>query len=616
MKKLLLCVFTMSLSFAVSAQNSRVRKPLSGTNVDRAIKIVKPGEGKVDLTVKPNYTVAAGHKVAMTETLIGRTSYDLQSNYGATGNRVKDWADGTIAAVWTQSAGATGYPDRGTGYNYSSNSGASWMAVPLARIESVRTGFPNIFGSTQNEEGIANHAKTTANAYSVLRSVKGTGSWTESDLPYPSAVPSTWPRATCGGANGRTIHVIANTGTAGNGQAEEIFYWRSPDFGVTWDITEFKIPQVDSNNIIDATADGYDIDSRGNTVAFVCGGFANDLLLIKSTDNGSTWTKRIIYQFPAPGPGGFGTPYNDIIQISDIDGDLVADTCDAADSGPSLVIDANGLVHVWCGATRILQETPGTPNYFPATDGLFYWNENYPDNDLFNHPVAFINDLNTNGVIDLQAADPGIYQCSLTGMPGGGVCSTGKLFVVFTSLVEGTTNGADQTYRDVFYSWSDDGGTTWAQDIDLTNTDFEEEAFTTMAKNIDSKMEFIFHRDSEPGTSLGADADPVTEADVIYFEQTINCSVGIEQNSAVLSSISVYPNPALDIVNVLYNVEKAGIININIVDVLGQTVSHFENRAEAGSNTLTLNLDKLSAGVYSVNTIIGGNTYINKIIKK
>lgn len=605
MKKLLLSTIALSLCFAVSAQNAKTKRlPITGAPVNKAVPVRKAILPETSFYLNPNPVVApVQSRVAWSEVQLGTSTYDLQANYGGCGNRVKTWSDNTISAVWTYSADLAGtYPDRGTGYNY--YNGSTWGPNPSSRIESVRTGFPNITGSNINEEAVICHQP---NAYSVVRPAKGTGSWTEAALPYPSAIASTWNRITCGGANGRTLHVIGNTGAAGGGQLEEIFYWRSPDFGATWDIVEYKIPVLDSNNVIDPTADGYDIDARGDVIAIVAGGFANDLILAKSTDNGTTWTKRVIYAFPIP--------LYDNVSITDIDGDGVADTCDAADSGPSVVIDNNNQAHVWCGATRILNDA-GTVNYFPATDGLFYWNESYPDGDLMNHLVDQIKDLNSNGTIDLLANDPGAYQCSLTGMPSGGVCGTGKLFVVYTSLVEGTSNGADQTYRDVFYSESTDGGNTWlANSINLTMSDFDEEAFTNMNNNIDGRLDVIFYRDGEPGTSLGADADPITTGFTMYASHVVDCSVGISENIKTSEGVSFYPNPASDFTRMNISLNNAALVKVEIVNLLGATVSSLQNNLPAGDNSLTLDVSKLQNGVYNIKTTVGINVFTNTIVK-
>ncbi|MFI5220196.1 MAG: T9SS type A sorting domain-containing protein [Bacteroidia bacterium] len=605
MRKLLLSSFALCMCFAVTAQNARTKTPLVGVNVNKAVKISKPVDNPVNLRLEEHQSARAGHNAVQGEFNIGNSTYDLQSNYGGTGNRVRRWSDGTISAIWTFSAEFGTYSDRGTGYNY--YDGTSWGPLPTARQESVRTGFPNLIGSSTNGEGIICHQP---NIYGALRSSKGSGAYTEASLPFPSAIAATWPRATCGGANGQTIHAIANNNTAQNGQLGELLYWRSPDFGVTWDIQEYKIPHFDATNIIDPGVDAYDMDARGDVIAIVTGGFANDLILAKSTDNGTTWTKRVVYAFPIP--------LYDQVGLTDLDGDGVADTCDAADSSPSVVIDNNNQVHVWCGSTRIINDGTGL-GYFPISDGLYYWNESFPDNTLKNYLVAQCIDVNGNGTIDLLAGDPGIYQTGLTSMASGAVCFGGTLYVVYTSLVEGTTNGAatPQTYRDVYLSTSTDGGLTWSLVGNLTQTDFEEEAFTCQHKRPVDKLDMIYYRDSEPGTSLGQDADPITVGDVWYRDEVvINCSVGIAENSASVNNISVYPNPASGFVTVNYSMQKAGLVNIDIINVMGAVVSHHENAANAGANKLKLDISKITNGVYTVKTTVGTDVFTNTIVKK
>ena len=68
-----------------------------------------------------------------TETVIGTSTYDLQSN-AAVQNRIIVHDDGTISAGWTMSTQYnTTYSDRGTGYNFFD--GTSWGAAPTIRLE-------------------------------------------------------------------------------------------------------------------------------------------------------------------------------------------------------------------------------------------------------------------------------------------------------------------------------------------------------------------------------------------------------------------------------------------------------------------------------------------------
>jgi len=89
------------------------------------------------------------------ETVIGITTYDLQSN-SAVQNRIMNNGDGTISAVWTYSESFDiAAADRGTGYNFFD--GVAWGSQPTARIEAEKTGWPNIGRTTGGAEVFVCH---------------------------------------------------------------------------------------------------------------------------------------------------------------------------------------------------------------------------------------------------------------------------------------------------------------------------------------------------------------------------------------------------------------------------------------------------------------------------
>lgn len=53
-----------------------------------------------------------------------------------------------------------------------------------------------------------------------------------------------------------------------------------------------QIPGTDSTEYMGFGGDEYSIDARGNTVAIALGSTITDLMLLKSTDAGLTWTKN------------------------------------------------------------------------------------------------------------------------------------------------------------------------------------------------------------------------------------------------------------------------------------------------------------------------------------
>jgi hypothetical protein len=99
-------------------------------------KITMSGDEALShLMVSPNpHTSVSNLKSAPgigTETVIGTSTYDLQSN-ACVQNRILVHDDGTISAGWTMSQQYnTSYPDRGTGYNFFD--GTTWGAQPTDR---------------------------------------------------------------------------------------------------------------------------------------------------------------------------------------------------------------------------------------------------------------------------------------------------------------------------------------------------------------------------------------------------------------------------------------------------------------------------------------------------
>ena len=231
-------------------------------------KITMSGnEALYHLMVNPNphASAVANSKAGATETLIGTSTYDLQSN-GAVQNRIVVHDDGTISAGWTMSQEYnTTYSDRGTGYNFFD--GTSWGAQPTARLESSRGGWPSIIALGNGGECAITHNTANSLINNTSRTNIGTGAWTENTVTPDYLI---WNRSAAGGIDGNTIHMIALTEPSGgtwtglpfNGVSGALLYYRSQDGGITWDITDMQLPGTDSSAQIGMSGDVYAIAAK------------------------------------------------------------------------------------------------------------------------------------------------------------------------------------------------------------------------------------------------------------------------------------------------------------------------------------------------------------------
>ena len=94
------------------------------------------------------------------------------------------------------------------------------------------------------------------------------------------------------------------------------------------------------------------------------------------------------------------------------------------------------------------------------------------------------------------------------------------------------------------------------------------------------------------------------------WEATINCSsLGVEDVSDSFG-ISVYPNPATDVLNI--SSQKTQILSASLTDVVGRKVLSTKIEAQNGQ----INVSHLPKGVYILTLKTKDQTITKKIIKK
>lgn len=83
--------------------------------------------------------------------------------------------------------------------------------------------------------------------------------------------------------------------------------------------------------------------------------------------------------------------------------------------------------------------------------------------------------------------------------------------------------------------------------------------------------------------------------------------VGIEQQSAISNSLSLFPNPASSVLNIELNLSEDQKADIKIINSLGQQVNALTNmQGVQGSNRFKVNVDGLPEGIYFAQVSLDG----------
>ena len=446
---------------------------------------------------KPSNTTVV-NKGILEDPIIMNTKYDNQTN-ASVQNRIYKFEDGTIGAVMTMSAQEATYSDRGTGYNYFN--GTAWGPLPTQRVETQRTGWPSYNPLGAGGELVIAHVSATRGLIINKRATKGTGAWTETELLGPSgAAGMLWPRVVTNGPDHSYIHIIYLTSPVANGGAVyegldgALLYNRSLDGGVNWEGWQ-QLPGMTSSEYLAFPADGYAwAEPRGDTLAFTYGDSWMDQVVMKSTDNGATWDKIVIWP----------SPYN-FWAGGDTTGNFYC-----PDGNMALALDKHGKAHLVTGLENANGDDAGAKYWTINQDGLLYWNENmetWPsvlDIDWLDQNGYIIGWCPDTTVVYNPIADFAYWYCSMSSMPTIVADDFDNIFVVWSSI----TNLRDPNnymLRHLIARASTNGGQSWHETLLDVTSDFiqynwNETVFVNAApKSYNDSLYLLFQSDVEAG---------------------------------------------------------------------------------------------------------------------
>jgi hypothetical protein len=544
---------------------------------------------------------------------IGNTWYDTQTyNAGNLMNRVYEHPDGTIGATWMHQA-ASPPPDRGSAYNYFN--GTAWTGQVPHLGSDTRNGHPVYLPWGPNGELIVHYQYILNDSpLKILRrTTKGEGTWEESVLNPPAGNYSlVWHSAVTSGTDHQYLHILALVyDDPYQGQDDALLYYRSPDGGVTWDINGVVIDGLGSSYFPTISGLRYGwAKPVGNTIAFTYGFDHFDGLVFKSTDNGTNWEKIKVYE----------SPY-DPFSMPD-----VSETFGGGDGTSAITIDSQGKVHVAFGRMSWIYDVVSTPPggwyFYPATEGMIYWNESMPMLDSTAVSSYTLENLQAGGnlvgwvvpdtTITLASDQPN-YGVGLTSGPQFGIDADDNMFLAWDALAPQYTNG-QFFFRHVYSNASFDGGASWTGIKDLTG-DFlffmSECVYPAIAPVVDQKVNLVFQEDFTPGTGSGE------ENYIDYLDFPKDFFVGVqEQNTAPGFKVSQnYPNPASGNAVFYLNLPRSGYVTVGISNLQGQVLRRqVPGQLGQGNHQISLDLSGLAGGIYFYSVTVNGFAVSKKVM--
>lgn len=553
------------------------------------------------------------------EDILGETRYDVQSNSGIE-NRLVVWPDGTISAAWCKGQLETGYTDRGTAYNYFD--GASWGPAPTQRIESIRTGWPSMEKWNANGEIVMAHQSGTAALVMNTRPAKGTGSWTETLIPPPApALGLLWPRVMTSGPTNNYVHLLVLTSPTANGGAVfegldgALLYYRSLNGGTTWDKTAVILPGLDATNYDGISADTYAWGTpHGDTIYFGVAGHWSDSFIMKSTDNGETWTK--------------------IPVLSNANKKLPTGTTDvlpfySGDGAVAVEMDHQGIIHMAFGKGGGVM-TGGTKSIYINVNGLIYWNTTLPmiqdsldldSLEAHGNLLAYVFDGPNPG--DTIVAAPS-YRVGLSSFPQFSIDDYNNIYCLYNAVTPGNPSPDPYNYRHMWGRAKFHDKVEWTDMIDLNAGVFYmfyEFGFPNMAKNVlNDNLHVIYQTSSQPGLS-SASGSTVAVHDNNWEHRVIPGSVfwptGIDNNgTGNRNAVSQnFPNPAQSTTSFNLNLDKPASVTVEVCNIMGQKLMITDKgMMQNGTHKITLDCSQYNAGVYFYTVKINGESYTHKMI--
>jgi len=638
MKKL----FTLALALLVVIGGySQVKKvSVKDANMTAAQEITVTGnEVYQNVGNLPNMT--------RTETELDYTFYDWQTNTAAK-NLTMTFPDGCVGMAYVISSNED-HTDRGTNIAIYYPEEDEWKTSE-GLVEDHKTGFG--CAARYGENGIVVVSRNPQSLTCEVYLIEDKDNLPHNSLSPIFVMDGThnphFPAVACTGPDHKNIHILV-TGlneVTEDGQTNPFYYIRSMDGGQTW--SDFMTIDYLGRDYCPQYGSGQDAyfmeNNGGNRLDIVVNTRRGDGAVLTSLDEGNTWTRTKFYHHPGIdvnfGDDGLGYCYPRWTSaLWDNDGNLhVAYEIGGGtgDATSTSYYPGIGGVAYWNSAMPYRGETapefgcdpnnpmpliPGQPFimdsayiYYDIYRSWWLWSD--APHEMWNEFIGYVTPLDEydQPLLDpYQATEFNLYDNDMTnhGHYNGGVSempvlvttpNNDLLVAVWMSMDDhnyqgGATNNL--AFFKLFTRASMDGGNTWTPMLQLT-TDFMyqlSECAYPQAAITGNTLVLACQMDGEPDSYLIGSGGDVTPDDNYYQAFTFDLTElfgydGIEEEVSHNTRMNLYPNPAVDQLNVTLN-QNAGIV---IYNIMGQAVMNVEGHVGVNS----INISELNAGIYFV----------------
>ncbi len=194
------------------------------------------------------------------------------------------------------------------------------------------------------------------------------------------------------------------------------------------------------------------------------------------------------------------------------------------------------------------------------------------------------------------------------------VAPNGRIDVVWLD----TRNAPEGTvFSELFYSFSDDQGTTWSEN-EILSASFD----PTIGYPQQNKMGDYFDMISDNQGAHLAWANTINGGqDVYYTRITPDSVLSVDEVEANTTAMTGFPNPFTERITLNFNASQEGNTTVIIYDMLGREVSTIFNQEATGNQTLSWDgkTDQgatVSEGIYFITITTGNQRQVMRVIKQ